>query len=201
MKLTKSRFTPLVLALAGLAAIPAGADDSGRSRASSYQAKNMFAFGSPATLLPGAATLIRTEEGISYRVNTSMLMAGAHTIWIVIFNRPENCAAGSGACMPPDLANPAVKGSVVAGAGYIVGLDGIANFEGSLSEGVPPQGIQVNVPSGTVDGLKNSRKAEIHLVIRAHGPTAAGNAVIQLTTFETCVGCANVQAAAFEAVQ
>jgi hypothetical protein len=174
-----------------------------------YQAKNMFVFGSPMTLVAGAATLIRTNTGISFKVYTTGLEAGANTIWIVIFNKPENCMAGGpGVCMAPDLSNPAVQGSVVAGSGYIVGADGIANFSGELREGSPPEGIQVNIPAGTANGLKNSKKAEIHLVVRKHGPVdGMGGAVTQLTTFEspaTCINsgiCANVQAVIFEAVE
>ena len=42
--------------------------------------------------------------------------------------------------MSSDLSNPDVEGSVVYGTGYIVGADGIANFQGSLEEGSPPAG-------------------------------------------------------------
>ena len=171
-----------------------------------YQAKNLFTFGNPADLVAGAATLTRTNKGISFKIYTSGLEPGANTVWIVIFNKPENCAASP--CMAPDLSNPAVQGSVVAGSGYLVGTDGIANFSGSLDQGSPPEGIQVNVPAGTANGLKNALKAEIHLVVRKHGAiNDMGGAVTQLTTFETPAGCAsegcvcvNVQAVIFEAV-
>jgi hypothetical protein len=175
-----------------------------------YQAKNMFDFlGGPSVLEAGAATLTRTNKGISYKIYTSGLEPGANTVWIVIFNEPQNCMGGGpGVCMGPDLANPAVQGSVVAGSGYLVGPDGIANFVGSLDEGNPPDGIQLNVPGGTANGLKNSMKAEIHLVVRKHGAVDnLGGAVTQLTTFENaadCVAqgrtCANVQAVLFEPV-
>jgi len=91
----------------------------------------------------------------------------------------------------------------VYGTGYIVGADGIANFQGGLQEGSPPAGIQVNVPAGTFNGLKNALKAEIHLVVRSHGATSdTGGAVNQLTTFENgCAVCADVQAVRFEAVE
>jgi hypothetical protein len=174
-----------------------------------YQAKNMFVFGNPADLAAGAATLTRTSKGISFKIYTSGLEPGANTVWIVIFNKPQNCMGGGpGICMAPDLADSAVQGSVVAGSGYLVGADGIANFSGSLDEGSPPEGIQMNVPGGTANGLKNSKKAEIHLVVRKHGLIDdLGGAVTQLTTFENPVDCtaqgrtcANQQAVIFEAV-
>lgn len=175
-----------------------GDDDDSNS---TFQAKNMFVFGNPAMLLPGAATLIRTDDGISFRVYTSGLSPGAHTLWIVIFNKPQNCAGGPGACLGPDLGNPAVKGSIVYGTGYSVGDDGVGNFQGSLAEGPPEAGRLVNVPAGLVNGLKNAKKAEIHLVVRDHGPIMAGAAVDQFTTFEAgCGVCQDEQAVIFEAV-
>lgn len=135
------------------------------------------------------------------KVFTSGLTAGAYTIWVVIFNQPENCAGGSGKCGGGELTNPAVEGSIVYGTGSIVGEDKVANFHGSLSEGAPPAGISVNVPAGTFNGLKDSRKAEIHLVVRAHGAVKTGEASLQLSTFGTCAECKNVQGARFEAVE
>jgi hypothetical protein len=189
---------------------------SGEANAESawYQTENMFVFGDPNALVAGAATLTRTQEvyytktgvrrqrgSIAFQIHTSELWRGAHTVWIVIFNKPENCAEGPGACAIGDLNTPEVEGSVVYGSGYIVGKDGIANFHGSLKEGSPPDGIQVNVPLGTVNGLKNSLKAEVHLVVREHEAVdPMGGAVDQLTTFEPeCGAACNVQAVAFEA--
>ncbi len=189
---------------------------SGEAKAESaqYQAENMFEFGFPDALVAGAATLTRTPKAslfrrrvrqpgsIAFQIYTSELRRGAHTVWIVVFNNPENCAAGPGACAIGDLNTPEVEGSVVYGTGYIVGRDGIANFHGSLKEGSPPDGIEVNVPLGTVNGLKDSMKADIHLVVREHEAVDdTGGAVAQLTTFQpACGGACNVQAVVFDAV-
>ena len=208
---TKLKFMVLALALIGLVGgtLVATSEEAKANNNTHFQARNMFVFGNPADLVAGAATLTRTNKGISFRVYTSELNPGANTIWIVIFNNPENCAGGPGGCADPDLSNPDVEGSVVYGTGYVVGVDGIANFHGSLEEGSPPDGIQVNMPADTANGLKNSLKAEIHLVVRTHGVTDdTGEAVNQLTTFEDhalCTDqgrvCANVQAVIFEAVE
>ena len=202
---TLTAFTLALIGLVGAFIVTSNEAQAGNAH---YQAKNMVLL-PDLTPAAGAATLTRTNTGISYAVYTSGLTPGANTIWIVIFNKPENCMAGGpGVCMGPDLDNPAVQGSVVAGSGYIVGADGIANFVGSLEKGSPPTGIQVNVPAGTANGLKHPKKAEIHLVVRQHGPVDdMGGAVTQLTTFEspaTCINpevCINVQAVIFEAVQ
>ena len=189
------------LAILSGGAFPALAVDDGSQ--ATYQAANMFVFGSPATLVPGAATLTRTNDGISFRIYTQGLAPGATTVWIIIFNNPENCVAGGpGVCMGPDLGNPAVEGSIVYGTGYNVGADGIGNFHGSLADGKPPAGISVNIPAGTANGLKNSKKAEVHFVVRSHGPAVAGQAVAQFSTFEAgCGACVDVQAVAFPVVE
>ena len=57
---------------------------------STYQAEDLFVMGMPNAPVAGAATLTRTDEGISYSIYTSGLKQGATTIWIVIFNNPEN---------------------------------------------------------------------------------------------------------------
>lgn len=79
-----------------------------RAGSAHYQAQNMFVFGDPTDLVAGAATLTRTKKGIAYSVSTSELMPGANTIWIVIFNKPEHCAGGPGACVGSDLSTPTV---------------------------------------------------------------------------------------------
>ena len=195
----------LLLLTAGLSGTISRAQPGAPDR---FEAQNMFVFGNPLLLVPGAATLIRNDQGIQYRVYTSELMPGeAHTLWIAIFHRPEHCAAGPGQCVPSDLNNPRVQGSLVYGGGYLVGPDGLANFHGSLDVGPPPTGTEVNVPVGLVNGLRNARKAEIHLVVRNHGEVAIGEAAAQLTTFfggcplgALGLGCINLQAAIFEAV-
>ena len=201
--LTKLKMMLFALALIGLGSSAFVVTSEGAQAShTQYQARNMFVFGDPTTLVAGAATLTRTKKGIAFSLYTSELDPGVHSVWIVIFNRPDQCAMGPGACAVSDLNDPAVKGSVAYGVGYIVGTDGIANFHGSLKRGSPPIGIQVNVPLGTYYGLRKSMKASIHLVVRKHGATdATGGAVEQLTTFQPeCGDCANVQAVVFEPV-
>lgn len=141
-------------------------------------------------MVPGAATLTRSPEGISYGIYTTGLGPGnAHTIWTVIFNRPQNCVNG---CGGDDLSNASVRASIVYGGSYITGENGTANFLGSVEKGFPPSGIQLNVPLGTANGLTSPVNAEIHLVLRTHGEPIAGDADVQLSTFEDGAACINV---------
>jgi len=178
-----------------------GAGSSAQA-ASTYQSKNLFVMGMPGALVEGAATLTSTDDGISYSIYTSGLKQGATTIWIVVFNNPEECAGGPGACGGSDLGNPDVDGTVIAGGAYNVGPQGLANFQGHLAEGVPPAGIQVNVPAGTFDGgLVDPHQAEIHLVVRGHGKPIPGQAVTQFTTFEPGASPGDQQAVIFPPVK
>jgi hypothetical protein len=154
-----------------------------------FQSTNVFELtdaggelqGPPFENIPGAATLLRTNKGISYRIYTTQLDPGAaYTVWVVVFNRPENCENG---CDGADLNSPDVEGSVVHGSGYIAGENGTGNFAGSLESFDLPAGIQVNVPAGTANGLKDPFKAEIHLVVRNHGGVITDLADQQLSTF------------------
>lgn len=201
----KRKLMALALALSGLVvgAFVVTGEEAKANNNTHFQAKNMFVFGQPAKLVAGAATLTRTNKGISFRIYTSELKPGANTVWIVIFNKPQNCAGGPGHCVGSDLNNPDVQASIVYGTGHIVGDDGIANFSGSLDRGSPPDGISVNVPAGTANGLKNALKAEIHLAVCQHGAVSdTGGAVNQLTTFEAgCTACADGQAVVFDAVE
>lgn len=196
VNVTSGNLSLAVIALAAVAllivlASPAGAE--GRSP-SFFQAENLFLFDEvdPAAA-GGAAALTRTQQDISFRVHALDLAPGAHTLWAVIFNRPENCA---GPCMGPDLANPDVAGSTIPVSGVIVGGDGVANFFGSLREGDVPEGMELNAAGGTVNGLRDTLRAEIHLVIREKFEPPF---VDQLTTLEPGAGD-NVAFAVFEPV-
>ena len=159
-----------------------------------YQSADMFDFQTGTGTfedVAGSATLTRTKKGISYNIYTSDLLPGTYTVWTVIFNRPQNC---DDFCDGSDLNTPAVKGSIVYGTGHIVGPDGIGNFSAHLGKGSPPAGTQINIPVGTANGLMNPMKAEIHLVVRDHGPAQFDNGEslvdAQTTTFGG--GCTDV---------
>jgi hypothetical protein len=135
------------------------------------------------TVNGSSAKLTRGESVIWMRVNTTQLPAGAYTNWWVIFNNPAAC---SGGCGPDDFANEAVKGSVLFATGGIVGPDGVGHFEAHLEEGVLPVG------DGKVffgPGLLDAQHAEIHYVVRYHGPVSTNPVILQKQIGTSFGGC------------
>lgn len=162
----------------------------------------------------GAAQLVRTGSAVSASLRTTGLQKGdVVTIWWVIFNHPDACenpleAIGS-ACSRPDLANPDVQPSVMWATGNVVGGSGASSFAAHLKEGEITAYHPLFVGS---PGLVDVTGAEIHLVVRPHGPLIPELAVEMRTTFaggctpETSFGfgdgpnaCSDAQAAAFPA--
>jgi len=151
--------------------------------------------------IPGAySTLIRNDAGVTMTIHTSGLVPGnAYTVWWVIFNNPAACVDG---CGLDDLLDPvrsvATRVSLVFATGHVVGND-TANFGAWLGVGdlrdvlpKPPS------PAGPY-GLENARTAEVHLVIRSHGPADPQLLPDQINSFlDGCStnSCANVQASA-----
>ena len=149
----------------------------------------------------GKATLKRSKAGVNLTVHTTELGPGnAYTIWWIIFNNPGPCADG---CGGPDLGNPAVEGSVMNATGRVADSDGNAWFSAFLPAGF----MHTNPSSGDLrqvfgPGLQNVDGAEIHIVVRCHGP-ATGNVAQISTLLGECnnaaspTGCYDAQAAVF----
>lgn len=134
----------------------------------------------------GISTLHRNANGITLNFKCTGLMPGhAYTIWWVVWNSPENCAAYPEPCDEPDFENAeAVQVEVLAATGHVVGANGIGNFSAHLKE---------NDSNGTVNplfglpefgGLHNAESAEIHPVLRSHGPAIPGMVNEQISTYE-----------------
>jgi hypothetical protein len=123
-------------------------------------------------------------------IQTSGLDQAAYTVWWIVFNNPANCSDGAcgeddififdddGNIVGPNLpGRAAAEISVVFAAGHVVGAAGNAGFAGHLQEGK----IKGHVNFG--DGLTNVDGAEIHLVVRSHGPAVPGIVKEQISTF------------------
>ena len=115
----------------------------------------------------GLSILKRGKTWVKYRLRATGLPPGAYTNWFAIFNNPQGC---EGDCDLPDLLNPAANASVFWADGAIVGKNGIGKFRGKIREGRVPKapGKFVLGP----DGLADSRKAEIHIIVKYHGPVS-----------------------------
>jgi hypothetical protein len=128
--------------------------------------------------IPGSsAQLVINDQGATIQVKTSGLPAGhAVTLWRVVFNYPEYCS--DGVCGPDDAFPPpgniAAGASVTFGAGHVIGNNGRASFGTHLAVGEDATPWSV--------GLLNPRTAEIHFVLRDHGPAIPGMVNEQIST-------------------
>lgn len=96
--------------------------------------------------------------------------ATALTVWWVVFNKPDNCATSP--CGESDLFRPAVQASAFYATGALTDEEGDVMFVTPLYETVPGrfQNIDLNTSLLGGPGLLDARKAEIHVVVRSHGP-------------------------------
>lgn len=114
--------------------------------------------------VPGAgASLVRNDNGISFRISTTGLTPGnAYTLWLVVINNPSACAASP--CSAGDILNNAATASQVGyAAGHVAGGAGRGTFAGSA---------KVGPLSGWLAGrsLDDPYAAQVQLVINDHGP-------------------------------
>lgn len=99
------------------------------------------------------------------------------TMWFAIFNNPDACTGGGpGVCTAADLRNPAAQASLLYATGQRVRSPERVSFAAALGKA-----STIGVESGY--GLLDLTKAEIHLVLRTHGPMLAGLLDQQATTF------------------
>lgn len=180
-------------------AMGARADDGDGGERAVYQTANMHDF--PGGTVPlGGATLLRHRNSVDARIAAIGLdQNAAYTVWWVVFNNPDACVGGCGA---DDLGRPETDASVFYAAGFVTGLDGIANFTAHLDAGRLPEGIDVR----RGDGLRraNGFGAEIHMIVRSHKTPMPGQVGEQIGRFGGGCGtpsiCQDQQAVAFPPV-
>lgn len=201
----------VMLALAAIVvgggALPAAADGPSTAAVRTWPA--------PGVVVAGAsATLVRQPDGASFTFRTSGLAPGSvSTIWFVAFNNPSACLhpmmdgpVKIANCSVPDLMNAAAEPTAVWGAGHVIGGNGKATFGGRVQVG-DTSGCDSLGRLPCNDGLTNPAGADIHLVVRTHGPMIPDLVNEQLHSFnraceagEPNVGlCANRQFALFDA--
>jgi hypothetical protein len=189
-----------------LIAAAQGAAQNTESRNVKTSITKVVQFSNQSVTIPYAgASLVRNNEGVFGTISTSGLASGhVVTLWWAIFNDPRACAGAI--CAPPDLNNPLVNGSLQFGGGALVGLNGRADFGGYLGVGDNTGFYRLpmfpNMPD-PAPGIVDAKGAEIHLVIRDHGPASSDPEILlqQLTSVPggcTLFPCANVQAAIFQ---
>lgn len=138
--------------------------------AASSSISNVYTFADMTEV--GTSNLLRTTNGVSFELSTTQLESNTVvTLWMVIFNVPENCVDG---CDINDLSNAAVETDVVYASGRVIGGSGKATYAGHRNEGDNSGSILpawLGLPS---PGLIDARKAEIHFIVHSHGPKIPG---------------------------
>jgi hypothetical protein len=129
----------------------------------------------------GSSKIVRTNKGISGNLSASLSNSVgsteglAVTLWIIIFNYPGECVTPYQCGDDADFGNPDVMPDALYGAGNIVDSSEVVSFgfhrkagdnSGSIADlfGLPVDN------KGKPFGLRNPRGAEIHYVVRLHGP-------------------------------
>lgn len=148
-------------------------------------------------VVTGTSTLHRSKNGITVNYKSTGLTPGyAYTMWWVIWNNPQECGI-PGECIDSDFGNAEAVGvDVLFAAGHVVGKSGVGNFSGRLN--TDDDSKSINEPFGLppAGGLHsgNTYSAEVHLVLRSHGPaipemvneqisSVGGGCEIELGTF------------------
>ena len=171
-------------------------EDSGNVKTEIAKVTN---FAGTAVIPQAGASLSRNNSAVFGTISTSGLTPGnVVTLWWAIFNNSDFCAAP--VCAASDLNKARVKGSLQYGGGAIVGAGGRADFAGYLAvddnAGFTFPAVFPNLPN-PAPGILDAKRAQIHLVIRDHGPASSDPGLLQqqLSTFGTG---ANIQAAVFQ---
>lgn len=129
--------------------------------------------------------IYRDGDGVSFDIRTSRLIKGhGYTVWFFSYDNPEACMSSTftethgGRCSVGDLLfNPAALGSLMWGrAGKFVKTSGVTRFTGRRPRNAIPCATEPAVASEDCSGvlfgrgLMNPLKAEVHFVLRDHGP-------------------------------
>lgn len=158
------------------------------------------------------ARLTRYDGIVTTVISTDDLVVGdVYTLWWVIFNAPENCSGG--VCNLDDIFAVDENGSVPrdADGNRVMNMEGIANAQIAVMHaagGYAEHGtlhtsawLREGATPWTVfgPGLLDAETAEVHLVVRTHGPKQDATFADQLSTFGG--GCEPIDAAPCDDVQ
>lgn len=174
------------------------ADDKRRYVRESIENSDHYAFNT-SDRVNGATTLVRdfeNREVVAHISSKALEPDTAYSIWWAVFNRPRYCEEPY-TCKVSDLeamgGDPRVRASVFWGGGFVSDDSGTSNTTIELNAGRTGRELFGNTKNY---GLQNLIWAEIHVVLRSHGPVGvAGPVSDQIgTANEACPddGCKNV---------
>ena len=168
----------------GLAAIAVGsaAAQGAKGPKTTRQAADPLAFnlnaGILGPVLVGGGLLDRSRQSIRAKVAVTglSLTEAPYTAWWVVFNNPEGCTTPL-ACGPVDLLNAEADVVVFHATGFFSDANGAANFTAELASGPMPAGTGTFLNGEDGIGLRqaNGLGAEVHIVVRGHGPAPDPN--------------------------
>jgi hypothetical protein len=167
---------------AGMLVLAAGLAAPAQAASADHSSSSVWRFSDGAAV--GSSELVRTRSGVSIRLHTQAPAGDAVTVWWVVFNNPDECDGAEGSpfrCAESDLFNPEVEGSVQYAAGHIVGASGTYNVASHLSEG-DTSGCAFG--SDVCAGLIDASQADVHLVVRTHGPALTAYLPNQFQSFD-----------------
>ncbi|MDX2298123.1 MAG: hypothetical protein NW204_00205 [Xanthomonadaceae bacterium] len=170
---------------------------AGTARASdtTFQSHDMMSF-STGAMLPGAGTLVRSENELWAKIDTTRLEKNAaHTVWWVIFNNPSACVD---MCDVPDLSIPEARASLVYAGSIITGADRTGQASAHLVGGEISTGAPVPMGNGLEE--YNGFGAAVTIVVRTHGKLLMGRVAEQIGSFDggcDVNNCSNTQMVGF----
>lgn len=130
----------------------------------------------------GEASLTRNGSGVTMRISTGVsgeledfgtplgvdwTPGDATTVWFIVFNDPGGCIDGCG----EDDVLDAIIGANRAQVGVHFGTGHVAGGDGFSAAARLNEGDTTGALFGM--GLQDATAAEIHLVVRSHGPASA----------------------------
>lgn len=146
----------------------------------------------------GSSTLYRTDDTITATLESTGLIAGhAYTLWVLVFNQPEDC--GSSPCGLSDLRNVPAKAEMLSGSGLVADANGKGIFSCNIMENDGTSSIndRLGMPID-VGGIWDAQTAEVHLIVRSHGPAISGQVIDQISSYGG--GCTTFMSPPFSAV-
>lgn len=155
----------------------------------------MFDFANEKEVKGSSSTLMRNldMDKIMLEVETTT-RPGAYTIWWIIFNNPAMCSDPG--CGEDDVFNEdgtlnieqiqKTQLSALWATGGVVGKDRVGEFSAMLKEGEVPGQLLLGENVGSVNGLTDAAGAEVHPILRWHGPASKDPDMLdkQLTTVD-----------------
>ena len=142
----------------------------------------------------GTARIVRTDKGISGNIsvhlgNESGSAKGlAITLWLVIFNNPDECVVAGECGDDADFGNPDVMPDVVYGGGNVVGASEKArigfHYKAGNNSGSIADLFVLPTDNGDSYGLIDPRGAEVHYVLRFHGPVDPAAMPAQIGSYD-----------------